>query len=73
MSLSILSLFKVSGGGGGGCNSRTCTSWNNRECHDEDAVYCGPRGDRGSCYSNRDCPCCAPFCSGSGYCHKTQF
>ena len=45
-----------------------CTSWNGKACTDSDTVDVG-RG-AGSCNSNTDCPCCAPFCSASGYCQN---
>ena len=37
-------------------------------CGGDDTVDVG-RGP-GSCNSNVDCPCCAPFCSLSGYCQN---
>ena len=47
-----------------------CTSWNGNACTGSDTVDVG-RG-AGSCNSNTDCPCCAPFCSTSGYCQKSD-
>ena len=43
-----------------------CKSWNGKTCTHDDKVDVG-RG-AGSCNSNNDCPCCAPFCSKEGYC-----
>ena len=45
-----------------------CIRWNGKVCTGDDTVDVG-RGP-GSCNSNVDCPCCAPFCSSSGYCQK---
>jgi len=47
-----------------------CLSWNGITCTDNDTVDVG-RGP-GSCDSNLDCPCCAPFCSTSGYCQTSN-
>ena len=46
----------------------TCKSWNGKACTEDDKVDVG-RGV-GSCKSNRNCPCCAPFCSKAGYCQN---
>ena len=46
----------------------TCKSWNGKACTEDDKVDVG-RG-AGSCKSNRNCPCCAPFCSKAGYCQN---
>ena len=48
----------------------SCDSWNGKNCGVEDTVDVG-RG-HGSCNSNVDCPCCAPFCSKAGYCQTTN-
>ena len=40
-------------------------------CTSNDTVDVG-RGE-GSCNSNLDCPCCAPFCSSAGYCQTSNF
>lgn len=48
----------------------SCTSWNGKFCTDDDTVDVG-RGS-GSCNTNLDCPCCAPFCAKSGYCQATN-
>ena len=48
----------------------TCTSWNGKDCTDDDTVDVGD--GPGSCNSDMDCPCCAPFCSSIGkHCQKT--
>ena len=49
----------------------SCTSWNGKVCTSNDTVDVG-RGE-GSCNSNLDCPCCAPFCSSAGYCQMNNF
>ena len=49
----------------------SCTSWNGKVCTSNDTVDVG-RGE-GSCNSNLDCPCCAPFCSSAGYCQTNNF
>ena len=46
----------------------TCSTWNGVECGAADTVDVG-RG-LGSCNSNLDCPCCAPYCSKEGFCQK---
>ena len=48
----------------------SCTSWNGKFCTDDDTVDVG-RGS-GSCNTNLECPCCAPFCAKSGYCQATN-
>ena len=47
-----------------------CSSWNGKACGVGDTANVG-RGP-GSCDSNNDCPCCAPFCSKYGYCQNYQ-
>ena len=47
-----------------------CSSWNGKVCGSDDRVDVG-RGD-GSCNSNKDCPCCAPYCSEAGYCQTSN-
>jgi len=47
-----------------------CSSWNGKACGVGETANVG-RGP-GSCDSNNDCPCCAPFCSKYGYCQNYQ-
>ena len=47
-----------------------CSSWNGKACGAGETANVG-RGP-GSCNSNNDCPCCAPFCSKYGYCQNYQ-
>jgi len=47
-----------------------CLSWNGKACSGADTVNVG-RGP-GSCNSDNDCPCCAPFCSKHGYCQNNR-
>jgi len=50
--------------------SAKCSSWNGKACGAGETANVG-RGP-GSCNSNNDCPCCAPFCSKYGYCQNYQ-
>jgi len=51
-------------------SSGKCSSWNGLACTGADTANVG-RGP-GSCNSDNDCPCCAPFCSRHGYCQNNR-